>query len=416
MKDEETVSRTYALDVEKYREDFPILHQNVNGKPLAYLDNAATTQKPQQVIDAITNYYSQTNSNVHRGIHTLSEQASQEYEAVRDKIQNFVNANQREEIVFLRGTTEGINLVANTYGKQHVEEGDEVLITGMEHHSNIVPWQMLCDAQNANLKVVNITDKGELDWEDFQAKLTDKTKIVATLHVSNTLGTINPLKAITEHAHEKGAAVVVDGAQAPMHMPVDLQELNCDFYTMSAHKIFGPTGIGFLYGKAHLLENMPAYQGGGDMIDTVTFEKTTYNDIPLKFEAGTPNIAGTIGFGAAIDYVKDIGLTNIQAYEEELLSYATQAVKEIDGLQIIGEADNKSSVISFIFDDIHPQDVGILLDHEGVAIRTGHHCTQPLMKRFNVPATSRASFAFYNTKAEVDQLVKGIHKVKEIFA
>lgn len=416
MTTAETVNGAKIKDLTKYREDFPILKQEVNGKPLVYLDNAATTQKPQQVIDAITRYYSETNSNVHRGIHSLSEQASEEYESVRDKVKNFLNANQREEIVFLRGTTEGINLVANTYGYQHVGEGDEVLITGMEHHSNIVPWQMLCNSKNAHLKVADITDEGELDWEDFKAKLTDKTKIVSLLHVSNTLGTVNPIQSITKLAHDKGAAVVLDGAQAPMHMPVDLQSLGCDFYTFSAHKIFGPTGIGILYGKSHLLEAMPPYQGGGDMIETVTFEETTYNYIPLKFEAGTPNIADTIGFGAALDYVQNIGQNNIQAYEKELLDYATYAMKEIDGLQIIGDSYNKSGVISFIFDDIHPQDVGILLDQEGVAIRTGHHCTQPIMQRFNIPATSRASFAFYNTKEEVDTLVRGIHKVKEIFA
>ncbi len=416
MKTDSTITHTKVFDVDKLREDFPILTQYVNKKQLVYLDNAATSQKPQQVIDTITRYYTETNSNVHRGIHSLSEQASQEYENVRDKAKDFLNASQQEEIVFLRGTTEGINLVANTFGKQNVNPGDEVLITGMEHHSNIVPWQMLCESQDAHLKVVNITDQGELDLEDLKAKLTDKTKILAISHVSNTLGTVNPLKEIVSLAHERGVTVVVDGAQAPMHMAVDVQELDCDFYTFSGHKIFGPTGIGILYGKSHLLESMPPYQGGGDMIETVTFEKTTYNDIPLKFEAGTPNVADTIGLGAALDYVTNVGQANIQAYEKELLDYASDALKSIEGLQIIGEAEDKASVISFIFDDIHPQDVGILLDQEGIAIRTGHHCTQPIMQRFNIPATSRASFAFYNTKEEIDRLVKGIHKVKEIFA
>lgn len=404
------------LDVEKVRKDFPILHQEVNGNPLVYLDNAATTQKPQQVIDALTDYYSQTNSNVHRGIHSLSEQASQEYENVRDKACEFLNANAREEIVFVRGTTEGINLVANAYGKTNVGEGDEVIISGMEHHSNIVPWQMLCEEKGAHLRVVPINDDGTLDLAAYEEMLNERTKIVSIIQVSNTLGTINPVKSLIDKAHQYNVPVLLDGAQAPMHMPVDLQDLDCDFFVMSGHKLFGPTGIGILYGKAHLLENMPPYQGGGDMIETVTFEKTTYNEIPLKFEAGTPNIAGTIGLGVAMDYVKNIGQEVIEAYEKQLLNYATEKLSEIEGLKIIGTAPEKTGVISFIFDDIHPQDVGILLDQKGIAIRTGHHCTQPIMQRYDIPATSRASFAFYNTKAEVDRLVEGIHKVKEIFA
>ena len=415
-KAETLTAQAKALNVEQYRQDFPILHQEINGKPLAYLDNAATTQKPQQVIDTLNWYYTKINSNVHRGIHSLSQQASEHYEAVRGKLQHFFNAAHKEEMIFVRGTTEGINLVAQTHGKQKVGPGDEVLITAMEHHSNIVPWQMLCEEKGATLKVADVTEEGDIDLDDYSQKLTDRTKIVAFIHVSNTLGTINPAKRMVQMAHDKGASVLVDGAQAPMHMNVDVQELDCDFYVMSAHKIFGPTGIGVLYGKYDLLDAMPPYQGGGDMIDTVTFEGTSYNEVPLKFEAGTPNIADTIAFGRAVEYVQAIGRDAIQAYEKELLDYATVALRSVDGLRIIGQSADKASVISFVFDDIHPQDVGILLDQEGVAIRTGHHCTQPLMRRYDIPATSRASFAFYNTKAEIDQLVKGIHQVKSIFS
>ena len=417
MSKAETLSaQAKELNVEQYRKDFPILDQEVNGKPLAYLDNAATTQKPQQVIDTLNWYYTQVNSNVHRGIHSLSQQASESYEQVRGKLQRFFNAQYKEEMVFVRGTTEGINLVAQTHGKQNVKEGDEVLITGMEHHSNIVPWQMLCEEQGATLKVADVTDEGDIDLDDFEAKLSDRTKMVAFIHVSNTLGTVNPARYLVDRAHAKGAAVLIDGAQAPMHMPVDVQDLDCDFYVMSAHKIFGPTGIGILYGKYDVLDAMPPYQGGGDMIDTVTFEKTSYNEVPLKLEAGTPNIADTIAFGRAVEYVEGIGREAIQSYEKELLEYATAALRSVDGLQVIGQSSDKAAVISFVFDEIHPQDVGILLDQEGVAIRTGHHCTQPLMRRYNIPATSRASFAFYNTKEEIDQLVKAIHQVKTIFS
>jgi cysteine desulfurase/selenocysteine lyase len=417
MSKAETLSaQAKELNVEQYRKDFPILDQEVNGKPLAYLDNAATTQKPQQVIDTLNWYYTQVNSNVHRGIHSLSQQASEAYEQVRGKLQRFFNAQYKEEMVFVRGTTEGINLVAQTHGKQNVKEGDEVLITGMEHHSNIVPWQMLCEEQGATLKVADVTDEGDIDLDDFEAKLSDRTKMVAFIHVSNTLGTVNPARYLVDRAHAKGAAVLIDGAQAPMHMPVDVQDLDCDFYVMSAHKIFGPTGIGILYGKYDVLDAMPPYQGGGDMIDTVTFEKTSYNEVPLKLEAGTPNIADTIAFGRAVEYVEGIGREAIQSYEKELLEYATAALRSVDGLQVIGQSSDKAAVISFVFDEIHPQDVGILLDQEGVAIRTGHHCTQPLMRRYNIPATSRASFAFYNTKEEIDQLVKAIHQVKTIFS
>ena len=417
MSKAETLSaQAKELNVEQYRKDFPILDQEVNGKPLAYLDNAATTQKPQQVIDTLNWYYTQVNSNVHRGIHSLSQQASESYEQVRGKLQRFFNAQYKEEMVFVRGTTEGINLVAQTHGKQNVKEGDEVLITGMEHHSNIVPWQMLCEEQGATLKVADVTDEGDIDLDDVEAKLSDRTKMVAFIHVSNTLGTVNPARYLVDRAHAKGAAVLIDGAQAPMHMPVDVQDLDCDFYVMSAHKIFGPTGIGILYGKYDVLDAMPPYQGGGDMIDTVTFEKTSYNEVPLKLEAGTPNIADTIAFGRAVEYVEGIGREAIQSYEKELLEYATAALRSVDGLQVIGQSSDKAAVISFVFDEIHPQDVGILLDQEGVAIRTGHHCTQPLMRRYNVPATSRASLAFYNTKEEIDQLVKAIHQVKTIFS
>jgi cysteine desulfurase/selenocysteine lyase len=417
MSKAETLSaQAKELNVEQYRKDFPILDQEVNGKPLAYLDNAATTQKPQQVIDTLNWYYTQVNSNVHRGIHSLSQQASESYEQVRGKLQRFFNAQYKEEMVFVRGTTEGINLVAQTHGKQNVKEGDEVLITGMEHHSNIVPWQMLCEEQGATLKVADVTDEGDINLDDFEAKLSDRTKMVAFIHVSNTLGTVNPARYLVDRAHAKGAAVLIDGAQAPMHMPVDVQDLDCDFYVMSAHKIFGPTGIGILYGKYDVLDAMPPYQGGGDMIDTVTFEKTSYNEVPLKLEAGTPNIADTIAFGRAVEYVEGIGREAIQSYEKELLEYATAALRSVDGLQVIGQSSDKAAVISFVFDEIHPQDVGILLDQEGVAIRTGHHCTQPLMRRYNIPATSRASFAFYNTKEEIDQLVKAIHQVKTIFS
>ncbi|PSR06479.1 MAG: cysteine desulfurase CsdA [Bacteroidetes bacterium SW_10_40_5] len=407
--------KTANLDVSTIRKDFPILFQEVNGNPLVYLDNAATTQKPKQVIDTVADYYSETNSNVHRGIHRLSDEASQQYEAVRETVQQFLNASKKEEIVFTRGTTESINLVAQTFGKTRVREGDEVLITAMEHHSNIVPWQMLCEQQGATLKVLPINDKGELKTDDLDQYLTSKTKLFAFVQVSNTLGTVNPAHWLIQKAHANGTPVLADAAQVPMHQPVDVQDLDCDFWVFSGHKIFGPTGIGVLYGKEEHLEAMPPYQGGGDMIDTVTFEKTTYNEIPLKFEAGTPNIAGTIGLGEALRYVQSIGLSNIQQYETELLEYATEQMQQIKDLKIIGTADNKCSVISFHFNDIHPQDMGILLDKQGIAIRTGHHCTQPLMERFQIPATSRASFALYNTKEEVDKLVKGIHQVKNIF-
>ncbi|HKI77480.1 MAG TPA: cysteine desulfurase [Ignavibacteriaceae bacterium] len=403
------------LDVQKIRKDFPILSQKVHGKDLIYLDNAATTQKPQAVIDELNKYYNSLNSNVHRGVHSLSEQATNAYEGSRIKVKNFINAGSEKEIIFTTGTTGAINLVAQTYGRMNLKEGDEVIISGMEHHSNIVPWQMICEEKKSKLKVIPIDDNGEIIFEEFEKLLSDKTKIVSVVYVSNSLGTINPVKKIIEKAHSFGIPVLMDGAQAVQHIPVDVQELGCDFFAFSGHKTFGPTGIGILYGKKNLLESMPPYQGGGDMIAKVTFEKTTYNELPYKFEAGTPNIADAIGLGKAIDYINEIGIKNIAAYENELLEYATNELSKINGLKIIGTAKEKSSVISFVFDDVHPHDIGTFLDFDGIAIRTGHHCTQPVMDRFNIPATSRASFSFYNTKEEIDILVISLNKVLEVF-
>ncbi len=407
--------RTVRLDVAKIRRDFPILKQKVHGKPLVYFDNAATSQKPRLVIEAEKRFYETDNSNIHRGVHELSERATKAYEDARIKVQRFLNAAESREIIFVRGTTEGINLVAQTYGRKNVGAGDEVLITALEHHSNIVPWQMLCEEKGAKLRVAPINNRGEVEIVEFSKLLGPRTKIVAVAHVSNALGTIIPVRKIVELAHAQNVPVLVDGAQAAPHGAVDVRELDCDFYTFSSHKVFGPTGVGVLYGKARLLEAMPPYQGGGDMISSVTFEKTIYNVIPHKFEAGTPNIAGVVGLGAAIDYVNSLGLENIAAYEEELLDYATRAVSKIPGVCIIGTAKEKAGVISFVLEGIHPHDVGTVLDQEGIAVRTGHHCAQPVMQRFGVPATTRASFAFYNTKEEVDALVAGIHKVKEVF-
>jgi cysteine desulfurase/selenocysteine lyase len=396
------------------RHHFPLLHESVNGKPLIYLDNAATSQKPQVVIDATMKYYQSENSNIHRGVHYLSEKATQAYEKVRETVRVFLNAAGTEEIIFVRGTTEGINLVAQTYGRLHVKEGDEVVISALEHHSNIVPWQFLCEEKGARLRVIPMNDRGELLLDEYEKLLTSRTRIIAVSHVSNSLGTINPVKQMIATAHRRGIPVLVDGAQAVPHMKVDVRDLDCDFYTFSSHKVFGPTGVGILYGKKHLLGSMPPYQGGGDMIKSVTFEKTTYNDLPFKFEAGTPNIAGAIGLGAAIEYVNKLDLKAIGEYEHELLAYATEKLQQIPGVRIIGTAGDKAAVISFVVEGIHPHDVGTILDDEGIAIRTGHHCAQPVMQRFGVAATARASFAFYNTKEEVDALVKGIHKVKEI--
>lgn len=403
-----------TFDVERVRKDFPVLDQTVHGKPLIYLDNAATSQKPLAVIEAEERFYRHDCSNIHRGVHELSERATRSYEDARVTAHRFLNAGDSREIIFVRGATEAINLVASSFGRKNVSGGDEILITTMEHHSNIVPWQMLCEEKGATLRVAPINDRGELRFDEFVKLLGPKTRLAAVVHVSNVLGTINPVREMIEAAHSRNIPVLLDGAQAAPHLSVDVQELDCDFYTFSGHKLYGPTGVGVLYGKADLLDAMPPYQGGGDMISSVTFEKTIYNSLPYKFEAGTPNIAAGIALGAAIDYVKGLGLENVAAYEDELLSYATEAVSRIPGLKIIGTAEKKAGVISFVMDGIHPHDVGTVLDQEGIAVRTGHHCAQPLMERFGIPATTRASLAFYNTKREIDALVAGIHKVKEL--
>jgi cysteine desulfurase/selenocysteine lyase len=408
-------SPTPIFDVKRIREDFPILKQKVHGKPLIYLDNAATSQKPAQVIEAILCFYTQDCSNVHRGVHLLSERATEAYEGTRSKIQRFLNATDSREIVFVRGATEGINLVAQTFGRQNLKLGDEVVITGMEHHSNIVPWQIICAEKGAFLHVVPIDDRGELMLDEFEKLLNVRTRLVAVAHVSNALGTINPVRQIIEVAHARCVPVLVDGAQAVPHMKVDVQELGCDFYTFSGHKVFGPTGIGALYGKLDLLEAMPPFQGGGDMISSVTFEKTIYNAVPYKFEAGTPSIAEVYGLGAALEYVNQIGLANIASYEHALLAYATEAIQQIPGVRIIGTAREKAGVISFVLEGVHAHDVGTILDREGIAVRTGHHCAQPVMDRFGVPATVRASLAFYNTKQEINALAAGIQRVKSVF-
>jgi cysteine desulfurase / selenocysteine lyase len=405
-----------GFDVERVRADFPILATEVHGKPLVYLDNAATSQKPRAVINAIMRYYEGTNANVHRGVHHLSEAATEDYEAARRTAQQFINAPHIHEIIFVRGTTEGINLVAQSFGRTRIGAGDEILITGMEHHSNIVPWQILCDEKGAKLRVAPINDEGELLLDEFAKLLGPKTKLAAVTHVSNALGTINPLKRMVELAHSHNVPVLVDGAQAVPHMKVDVQDLDCDFYTFSGHKVYAPTGIGVLYGKTALLESMPPYQGGGDMISSVTFDKTTYNKLPYKFEAGTPDIAGVIGLGAALKYVNGLGIENIGAHEHDLLEYATAKVSAIPGVRLVGTAKEKAAVVSFVMEGIHPHDIGTILDQQGIAIRTGHHCSQPIMDRFGIPATARASFAVYNTRSEIDALVGGIKKVKEVFA
>ncbi|HMC21044.1 MAG TPA: cysteine desulfurase [Thermoanaerobaculia bacterium] len=408
--------RRTAYDLERIRRDFPILHRTIRGgKKLVYLDNAATTQKPQAVIDRIVRYYTEENSNVHRGVHYLSEVATAAYESARTTVRRFINARDEKEIVFTRGTTESINLVASSWGRPNLRGGDEVLITAIEHHSNIVPWQLLCEEKEAILRVVPVNDAGELILDEFAKLLTPRTKIVAFGHASNALGTINPIKRMIAMAHANGSIVVVDGAQGVPHLTVDVQDLDCDFYAFSGHKVYGPTGIGVLYGKQALLDAMPPYQGGGDMILSVSFEKTTYNALPYKFEAGTPNIAGVIGLASALDYVSSIGLKNIAAHEQDLLHYATSRLNEIDGLRIIGTAAEKASVISFTLEGVHPHDIGTILDQEGIAVRTGHHCAQPLMMRFNVPATGRASFGLYNSREEADALIAGLHKVVEVF-
>jgi cysteine desulfurase / selenocysteine lyase len=403
------------LDVEMVRRDFPILRRKTYGKTLVYLDNAATSQKPQVVLDALLRYYEEENANIHRGVHFLSERATEAYEGAREEVRSFLNAADSSEIVFVRGTTEAINLVAQTYGRVHVHAGDEVLITAMEHHSNIVPWQILCEEKGARLRVAPISDRGELLLEDFAKLLGPRTKIAAVAYVSNALGTINPVQKMIEMAHRERIPVLVDGAQSAPHLKVDVQALDCDFYAFSGHKVYGPTGTGVLYGKSSLLDAMPPYQGGGDMISSVTFEKTIYNKLPFKFEAGTPHIAGAIGLAAALKYVKGLGMENIAAYEDQLLEYATEAISAIPGIRLIGTAGEKAGVLSFLLKDIHPHDIGTILDREGIAIRTGHHCAQPVMERFGIAATARASFALYNTKEEVDALADGIEKVQEVF-
>lgn len=402
-------------DVEKVRADFPILQQRVHGHPLVYLDNAATAQKPRAVIEAISRYYERDNANIHRGVHYLSERATEEFETARKVVQQFLHAARASEIIFVRSATEAINLVAQTYGRVHVNAGDEVLITAMEHHSNIVPWQLLCEEKRATLKVAPINDRGELIVQEFERLLSPRTKIVALGHVSNALGTINPVKQLVAMAHGRNIPVLLDGAQAVPHLSVNVQDLDCDFYAFSGHKLYGPTGIGILYGKQALLEAMPPYQGGGDMISSVTFEKTSYNKVPHKFEAGTPDMSGAVGLRAAIEYLNHIGIENIAAHEHELLVYATEAVSAIPGVRLIGTAKEKASVLSFVMEGIHPHDIGTILDQEGIAIRTGHHCAQPVMACFGVDATARASFGLYNTKEEVDALVRGIKKVQEVF-
>jgi cysteine desulfurase/selenocysteine lyase len=408
-------SRRSGFDVERVRQDFPILARKIHGKPLVYLDNGATSQKPRAVIDAIERYYAAENSNIHRGVHHLSERATAAYEAAREKVRRFVNAQREQEIIFVRGTTEAINLVAQSYGRTFLKEGDEIIISAMEHHSNIVPWQLLCEQVRARLRVAPINHDGELVIDEYHRLLNDKTKFVAITHVSNALGTIVPIKEIVKLAHERGVPVLVDGAQAVPHLKVDVQEIGCDFYAFSGHKMFGPTGVGVLYGRSDLLDSMPPYQGGGDMISLVTFEKTHYNVLPYKFEAGTPNIAGGIGLGAAIDYLDGLDWPQVAAHEHDLLIYATHALSEIESLRIIGTAKEKAGVVSFVFDRVHAHDVGTILDQEGVAVRAGHHCAMPAMQRFGVPATTRASFAFYNTREEVDVLARAVRKVLKVF-
>jgi len=403
------------FDVERVRQDFPILGQKVYGKPLVYLDSAATSQKPQGVIDAMSRFLLKENANVHRGVHYLAERATEAYEGARAKAQGFLNAEHAHEIIFVRGTTEAINLVAQTYGKKHVGEGDEVLITAMEHHSNIVPWQMLCEQMGARLRVAPINDDGELLLDEFERLIGPKTRLVAITHVSNVLGTINPIGSIVKMAHARGARVLVDGAQAVPHLKIDVQALGCDFYVLSGHKMYGPTGIGVLYGRSELLETMPPYQGGGDMILSVSFEKTVYNKPPYKFEAGTPNMAGAVGLGAAIDFLSSLEHEGLTAHEEDVLAYGTRLLSAVPGLRLIGTAHAKASVLSFVLDGVHPHDIGTILDREGVAIRAGHHCAQPLMSRLGVPATARASLGCYSTRQDIDALVAGLGTVREIF-
>lgn len=402
---------TANLDIQKVRKEFPVLDQRVNGRELVYFDNAATSQKPLSVINALVDYYKGYNANIHRGIHTLAEKATKAYEDTRQTAKNFINASSVEEIIFTRGVTEGINLVATSYGRTFIQEGDEIIISALEHHSNIVPWQFICEEKRAILKIIPVSDEGELDIDAYRNLLSSKTKIVSVNHASNSLGTINPVKEIIQLAHESGAVVFIDGAQAGAHLVIDVQDLDCDFYAVSSHKMYGPTGTGFLYGKKEILEKMPPYHGGGEMIKDVTFERTTYNDLPYKFEAGTPNIADVVAFKFAMDFITELGRENIAAHEHELLRYATERISKIKAVKIIGTAKDKVSVVSFVVQDIHPFDIGQMLDARGIAVRTGHHCTQPLMDRFGIEGTVRASFAVYNTTQEIDQLAEGLERV-----
>lgn len=408
MNVSEQIASERKFSIEQLRNDFPVLHQSVNNKPLIYFDNAATNQKPKQVIDALTHYYTNDNANIHRGLHTLAERATTAFEETRKSVQQFINAREVEEVIFTKGTTESINLVAATYGRAFIEEDDEIIISAMEHHSNIVPWQLLCEEKGAKLRVIPVNNSGELLMEEFKRLLTDKTKLVSCVYVSNSLGTINPVEEIIALSHLKGAKVLIDGAQASSHLEIDVQALDCDFFAFSGHKMYGPTGTGVLYGKRHLLEAMPPYQGGGEMIKEVSFEKTTYNDIPYKFEAGTPNIADVVALKSAIDYINSIGKANIAAHEDELVNYASEQLLSIPGIKFYGTTKDKISVVSFLIDGLHPYDIGMMLDAKGIAVRTGHHCTQPLMDRFGIEGTVRASFAAYNTKAEIDVFVDAL--------
>lgn len=403
-----------GLDIEKIRAQFPVLHQEVYGKPLIYFDNAATTQKPKSVLDAISGYYEHDNSNIHRGAHALADRATQYFEATRETVREFIGAKESAEIIFTKGTTEGINLVASTFGRKNIGKGDEIIISTMEHHSNIVPWQLLCEEKEAILKIIPITDSGELIFEEFEKLLSNKTKMVSVVHASNSLGTINPVKRIIDAAHQVGAKVLLDGAQSTSHLNINVQELDCDFLAFSAHKLYGPTGLGVLYGKREVLEDMPPYQGGGEMIKEVSFEKTTYNEIPFKFEAGTPNIADVISFKAALDFISNLSKNEIRKHEDDLLAYAQEQLSQIKGFVPIGTAQEKVSVLSFAINGMHPYDVGVMLDSRGIAVRTGHHCTQPLMKRLGLEGTVRASFAVYNSKSEIDTLVEGVEKIARI--
>jgi len=411
-----SVRQTIASGMERLRADFPILDIKVGDKPLVYLDNAASSQMPKAVIDRLVHYQKTQHANIHRAVHHLSDLATQEYEAARRKLQHFIGAREEREVIFTSGTTDSINLVMHGYGRKFIQNGDEIILTALEHHSNIVPWQMLAEEKGARIRVVPINDAGELLVDEYEKLFNSRTRFVGLSHVSNALGSINPIKRMIATAHQHGVPVLIDGAQAAPHMKIDVQDLDCDFYAFSAHKMCGPTGVGILYGKAHLLESMQPFKGGGDMIASVSFEKTTYNDIPYKFEAGTPPIAAVIGFGAAIDYLEQIGLDAIAAYEHELLVYASEQIRMIPGVRIVGDCPDKVAVISFVVDGIHPHDVGTLLNQDGIAVRTGHHCAQPIMQRFNVAATSRASFSFYNTKEEIEVLVAGIRSVQKVFA